>query len=247
VSREKTTSGSVAVFVKTPGLSPIKTRLARTLGGAAGQEWAESWYLLAARAVAGVAEAALAGRGVEIYWAVAETKGLESPCWQDRPRFAQVEPGDSETGLGLRMAGVHNRLTDRHGWCLLLGADAPQLDGRHLVQAADWLDEDSPAQVFGRATDGGFWTYGANRASEAERWSRVTYSRPDTAEKFHEAMASCRPWLELPRLTDLDHAADLESLRAELRALPRPDRLQKELLAMMESAGDTQEYIQTHA
>src|SRR4029079_3252618 len=43
----------VAIFVKTPGHSPVKTRLAADRG----QAWTEAWYRRAAAAVAAVARA----------------------------------------------------------------------------------------------------------------------------------------------------------------------------------------------
>jgi hypothetical protein len=40
-------SGAIAIFVKTPGVSPVKTRLAANLG----QENAEAFHLASSRAV----------------------------------------------------------------------------------------------------------------------------------------------------------------------------------------------------
>ncbi|HEV8692715.1 MAG TPA: hypothetical protein VGQ93_00795, partial [Lysobacter sp.] len=58
----------LAIFVKTPGYSPVKTRLAADCGRA----YAEAWYRRAAAAVASVAKIAADREGIAVYWAVAE-------------------------------------------------------------------------------------------------------------------------------------------------------------------------------
>src|SRR5690606_525788 len=57
-------SGALAIFVKTPGWSALKTRLAAGTGDA----YAERWYRLAADAVASVAIRARAQHGLTAYW-----------------------------------------------------------------------------------------------------------------------------------------------------------------------------------
>jgi glycosyltransferase A (GT-A) superfamily protein (DUF2064 family) len=73
----------IAIFVKTPGFSPVKTRLARTHG----QEYAENWYRRAAVAVAEVAILS----GASVYWAVGEPEAMDAPLWQSMARICQVD------------------------------------------------------------------------------------------------------------------------------------------------------------
>ncbi len=213
-------TGAVAIFVKTPGLSPVKTRLAGSMGG----EWARAWHERAARVTAEVARTALQELGVRIFWAVAEPGGLEDRRWQDLPRIVQAGKD-----LGERMGTIHARLTREHGWCLLLGADAPQLDGAQLARAAGWLGQQRPAQVLGPARDGGFWTYGANTVPPAGAWRQVVYSRSDTAARFKSAMADCGNWLELDTLTDLDQCEDIDTVIGDFGRLEQPLASQKVL------------------
>ena len=120
-------SAALAIFVKTPGLSPIKTRLAQTLGDAAAIEF----HRRACVAVAAAADAATrAGLPIVAYWAVAERVALESDEWSGLPRLWQGE-GD----LGTRLDAVHTVLQARHGTALLFGADTPQLSVELLAQA----------------------------------------------------------------------------------------------------------------
>lgn len=202
--------GGVAIFVKTPGLSPLKTRLATGLGQAA----AEQWYRLAASAVAAV-PARVAG--LTTYWAIAESAPAARASWPGLPLLAQ---GEGE--LGARMGRVHAALLERHGFALLLGADTPQLDPKRLAEAAAWLAGGEPRLAMGPARDGGFWLLGANRHPAPGDWLRSACGREDTARGFRDAMARHGDWLTLPPLTDVDDAADLEAMLAELALLERP-------------------------
>ncbi len=200
-------NGGVGIFVKTPGLSPVKTRLAAGIGIAR----AEQWFMHAARATA----AAVARvPGLALYWAVAEPATLAADTWRGWPL---LEQGDGE--LGERMGRVHHALLARHDFALLLGADAPQLDPRQLARAADWLAADEARLVMGPARDGGFWLLGANSALEPGDWTRMPCGHADTARGFRDAMSRHGRWKLLSELTDVDAVGDLDAMLAELAEL----------------------------
>lgn len=203
-------SGGVAIFVKTPGLTPLKTRLAAGIGLAD----AERWYRLAARAT--VAAAARVP-GLALYWAVAEPAARAAGHWRGWPL---LEQGEGE--LGERMGRVHAALVARHGFGILLGADTPQLDARQLAAAADWLAADEARLVMGPARDGGFWLIGANRALAPGDWTRAPCGRGDTARGFRDAMSRRGHWQMIGELTDVDEAADLAPMLEELERLYAP-------------------------
>lgn len=212
---------AIAIFVKTPGLSPIKTRLGRSVG----RQIAEEWYRRAAACVAISTRAT----GLPVYWAVAEAEGMQHPLWQGLPRIAQ-----GEGGLGARMARVHSEIVQRHGAGILVGADLPQIEPRHLDAAATWLDSSEPRYVLGPARDGGFWLFGANRALPKATWESVTYSRDDTARRFIDAVdAPC--WELLQPMTDLDRASDLQVVLDELDAVDKPSAEQRALARWIET------------
>ncbi|MDZ7790496.1 MAG: DUF2064 domain-containing protein [Xanthomonadales bacterium] len=211
---------AIAIFVKTPGISAVKTRLAATIGA----ERATDLYCRCAAAVAEAAREAAVGA---VYWATAEPIERAGARWADLPLLDQ---GDG--GLGERMFRVMAELVRRHGSGLLLGADAPQLDTAVLVTAARHLERDPPSRVIGPARDGGFWTFGANHVPGLPRWTRVPYSHPDTLTAFRKSIGDDTEWLDLPMLTDLDTAADMPRVAAELAALPHPLPRQKELMEL---------------
>lgn len=214
--------GALAIFVKTPGHSALKTRLAAERG----ERYAVEWYRRAAAAVASVARRAHARHGVVAYWAVAEAGALDA--WPGLPTLPQG-PG----GLGERMARVHAWLVARHGFGMLLGADAPQLTVALLGDAADWLSGPPPRLLLGPASDGGFWLFGGNAAQPAAAWSAVGYSAADTARQLLRSMRDAGDWRTLATLTDADHASDLAGVWRALEALPDPTPEQRELARWM--------------
>jgi uncharacterized protein len=219
-------SGAIAIFVKTPGYSAVKTRLAATVGAKA----ADEWYARAARAVAEVASDACRAAGGTVYWAVAEQEAIAAGVWASLPNL-----GQGEGGLGARMASVHADLVHRHGHGLLLGADAPQLSADVLGAALHWCAAPVPRQVIGPAHDGGFWLYGANRITPPTRWDDVAYSRGETARDFRARFADRGEWLVLPTLTDVDRRDDLPAMRDELAALRTPSPAQRALVRWVDA------------
>jgi len=212
-------NGAAAIFVKTPGLSPLKTRLAAGIGQAA----AEHWYRLAADAVA---EVLAWVPGLTAYWAVAEPAASAGPAW---PGLSLIEQGEGE--LGERMGRVHAQLLERHDFVLLLGADTPQLEPARLAEAAGWLGSGQPRLVMGPARDGGFWLLGTNRNPAPADWLHTPCGQADTARGFRDAMAYLGDWRLLPDLTDVDEAQDLEAMLAELGSLEHPLPAQLRLAA----------------
>ena len=203
-------STAVAIFVKTPGLSPVKTRLANDIG----VENAERFHRMAAAAVAEVVAAQV---GVEPYWAVAEPHALGHPMWREFPTIRQG-PG----GLGARLNKICCELQSRYGRVLMIGADAPQISGKLLNQACDALDKPDSPHVLGRATDGGFWLFGTRIPIAGRVWQSVTYSRDDTADQLFARLRQHGNVALLPTLTDADRGGDLSALIAALNALPSP-------------------------
>ncbi|MFP4208779.1 MAG: DUF2064 domain-containing protein [Wenzhouxiangella sp.] len=209
---------AIAIFVKTPGLSPVKSRLAATIG----RELAEACHLRSARTVAAVARSAGVG---PVYWAVAEQEADGHSLWQDLPVL--VQPGGD---LGSRMNAIHDRLVADHGCGVLLGADLPQLDAAALHMAERWLNHASGRGVIGPASDGGFWLVGANRCLPAVAWQAPDYGRGAVLQRFVEALGDDLDWQQLAACCDLDRIEDLPAVMAELKNLVCPHPAQRRLL-----------------
>ncbi len=223
-----TTHGiGIAIFVKTPGFSPIKTRLATALGQAA----AETFHRLAAAAVAETAmSTATAVANAMVYWAVAEADALDAPMWLSLPCIAQGE-GD----LGARMRTVYERLRAQHGAAILIGADAPQIHSDDLQDACTVLRTHDT--VIGPSEDGGFWLFGGRHALPDEAWSQTPWSQPDTRERFVCSLDP-RPPISLRTLRDVDTFDDLHALHTALMSLQAPSSTQRELMLWLDTMLD---------
>ncbi len=219
-------SGALAVFVKTPGLSPVKTRLAAILG----QESAEAFHLAASRSVAAVADALSQQVNLQSYYAVAEGDGLEYSYWQDLPCVWQ-----GEGGLGERMAHIYQLLLTKHDFVILVGADIPQMTTTELLDATTWLaDAESDRLAFGPSVDGGFWMFGGNCPVPQKLWTDVIYSTPETGAHFLKEIEQLGTVKAFAVLRDVDEVSDLLPLRDALLNLPEPLPEQYELLRFLD-------------
>ena len=221
-------SCGLAVFVKTPSLSPIKTRLAADIGRGA----AEMLYVALTRAVASIATQARAQAqaGLCPYWAVAEDTAFSQSYW---PIFDHVVQG--EGSLGERMGMIYRALRERHRAVILIGADAPQLSAQSLGDAVQWLASDTPRHVIGRACDGGFWLFGSNTDISRSAWTAPEYSRPDTAERFMASIGDSAQWRELEVLRDIDTVSDIAPVLHALRSLTSLTPEQARLVRMLDT------------
>lgn len=211
---------AVAIFVKTPGTSPVKTRLARDIGRCD----AEHFHVLSALCVAEAVSAAAEVRPLRPVWAVAEQGALEHPLWSD-PHFSRV--GQGTGGLGDRIATVCDGLFAEHSAVVLLGADCPQISADVLVDAVDRLARaDGTGRklaLVGRARDGGFHLWGSGSRPDPGLWSRIPWSAPDTADRLVAELADAGYVVEpVPVLSDVDTADDLSTILDEF---PADDRL----------------------
>ncbi len=220
-------SAAIAVFVKTPGLSPIKTRLA----GGLGTQKSEEFYRLSVEAVEATVANAARSTGASPYWAVAEDAGLSHPMWQ---RFSRISQG--EGGLGNRLYKVYSELRNQYAVVLAIGADAPQLTTTALESSLlKLLDKRSRiAHVLGRCFDGGFYLVGSKSALSPETWLDVSYSTKTTAENLATNLGLCGDILELGWLADVDQAENLTALRDELMALTKPTMEQSAVISWIE-------------
>lgn len=213
--------GAIALFVKTPGLSPIKTRLAVKLG----TDRAEQFHWLAARTTAAIINATERLATMQGYYAVAEEIAATNGIWRDMPCLWQ-----GEGGLGERMRRVYEHLLQNHDFVVLVGADIPQMTVADLQQASSWLAHDEQARfAFGPSLDGGFWLFGGNCALPGRLWTDVEYSTAETGAQFFNAVKQWGEVQTLRTLQDADEPSDLPMLLNALQALSVPTQEQAEL------------------
>jgi len=214
-------SGAIAVFVKTPGVSPVKTRLAVNLG----KQNAEAFHIASSRAVESIVQSLSEQENIESYYAVAEPSTLNHIYWQNLSSIWQ-----GEGGLGERMAHIYQSLLSQHDYVILVGADSPQMTVKQLQQATDWLPHNEQARLaFAPSVDGGFWLFGGNCHIPRSVWTDVTYSQSDTGEQFANKIKKLGDLKLLETLRDVDEVDDLIHLQNDLNTLHSPTVAQQEL------------------
>jgi glycosyltransferase A (GT-A) superfamily protein (DUF2064 family) len=174
--KKKKFTTAIAIFVKTPGISPLKTRLAATIG----KELAEEFFSLSIKATeAIVLEAIKKSEGkIEAYWAVAEKECLQNPLWNS---FQTIPQGSGK--LGDRLSTIYTKLQKKHKRVFLIGADLPQLDYKILLKAHYKLNLVNNF-ILGETIDGGFYLFGGRQIIERSVWNSVPYRTESSSSEL---------------------------------------------------------------
>lgn len=196
-------STGIAIFVKTPELSSVKTRLAATIG----REKAEQFYRLAVKAIEQTVTTVCSDKPITPYWAIAERQALDRPIWSG---FTCLYGGSDD--LGLSQHKIYKQLLEKHQRVILIGADSPQLSSTQIQQAIDSLDDNNFA--IGPAVDGGYYLFAGKAAIDQKVWTSIKYSCATTASQLSYALPSAP--VQLMRLTDVDREEDLVLLLEQL-------------------------------
>lgn len=205
--KEKTkTEMSLAIFVKTPGLSPLKTRLAKSLG----KNEAASFYQMSLQATSAFAKKLKTQiPTLEIYWAVAEEAGLSHPLWNE---FAVLSQGAG--ALGERLCFVYEELMKKNKIAFFMGADSPHLAYEKI--ARDILSfEKSKGEDFllGETEDGGFYLFGGKKKISKKIWNAIDYSSENTFSQLSFELKKKGKIKLLEKSFDIDEACDLKNYK----------------------------------
>ncbi|MEH6457990.1 MAG: TIGR04282 family arsenosugar biosynthesis glycosyltransferase [Cocleimonas sp.] len=203
---------AIAIFVKTPGVSPLKTRLAATIG----QEQAEYFYHLSLNCIVST----LKEIAITPYWAIAEAESVNDSMWSN---FNRLHTG--EGGLGERQSHIYHELLKTHDGVMLIGGDAPQLSNEIIQQAIEGLK--TKDYVIGPADDGGYYLLAGRKAIQSRIWTSTPWSHASTREVFISQLDS-KPD-ELSILTDVDTETDLHQILNEM-----PDALNENQIVLKE-------------
>ncbi len=213
--------GAIAVFVKTPGLSPVKSRLSKVIG----EERAKTFYLLSVSATKTLLEHWAQKQNIIPYWSIAEKEGWD--YWSHFQKIIQ----DGKT-LGHRLSSVYNTLLNIHEFVFLIGADSPMISVAILEEAIFHVKD---SFVLGRALDGGFYCFGGSKPILENIWLSIPYSDLNTAEKLYEKVSLLGPMYELPPLLDIDTYDDLKKMYFDYRETKNLLPEQKKVLAWIKT------------
>lgn len=201
-------TGALAIFVKTPGLSAIKTRLADSVG----PEVSEKFYQASVRATAACAKEVQRQYGkLQVYWAVAERDGLASPMWAEFPTIYQ-----GEGSLGLRLSNVYKELLNRHQFVCFIGADSPHIGASQLLAGIFETARNAQKKfILGETNDGGFYFFGGSLSIPEIVWTSVAYSRNQTANELSTRLFRIAGVINIRRDFDVDTVEDLQKYKED--------------------------------
>ena len=215
--------GAPGIFAKTVGVSPVKTRLAASIGVAR----AESFYRLSVDAVADIAQAVrkLNQNRLTPYWAVGESDSVHLDCWKS---FKAMWTGDG--GLGQRLHTVYSTLLKTNDYVVMIGTDSPQLQPDVLIDAIERLESKSVSCVIGPCLDGGFYLFASRVPIPEVIWMGVEYSQSTTLTELADLLTDTGMSIDyLDPQGDVDTVDDLARLADDLaindQRLPAQDRL----------------------
>ncbi|MBC7712871.1 MAG: DUF2064 domain-containing protein [Rhizobacter sp.] len=203
LKNKKRPTTAVAIFVKTPGVSTVKSRLASSTG----VEKAEEFFHLSLKATEEfVIEAMKKSHGeIEAFWAVAETQTLQHPLWDF---FQTIPQGTGD--LGDRLFHVYSKLIKNHDRVFLIGADLPHLGFNTLLKAHQTAMSHDQF-IIGETDDGGFYLFGGKKPIERTVWNSITYSSDQTSEELKTALGK-ENFIFLDKNFDIDFVEDLKRL-----------------------------------
>lgn len=200
----------LAALAKTPGLSPVKTRLAAALGTAAAEAIYERSLLATAAVLRALPE------WISPHWAVGERAGLADARWREFPALFT-----GAGGLGRRLARTHRAMRKGGAAGVLIGTDSPQLPPGLIAEAAEKAA--AGGIVIGPSADGGFYLFASSLEIADAVWTGVEYSRASTLSDLESRLPRAE-LVRLPELCDLDDLPSLRRVLRELESAPLPEQ-----------------------
>jgi rSAM/selenodomain-associated transferase 1 len=192
---------ALAIFVKTPSLTPVKTRLAKTIG----KKKAETFYELSIKSITKTLKD---NPSIKPYYAIAEEQALTHDMWS---AFKTLHA--SGQCLGEVMQKTYNTLLESYDAVILIGSDSPQISNKHIHHALKELQNHDC--VFGPAADGGFYLLAGKVHIPSAVWLDTIYSQSDTLHNLLKKLKPHASYTCIETLYDVDEKEDLSHILAE--------------------------------
>ncbi len=237
MSTSKGTKIAIAAFVKTRGLSPLKTRLANGIG----KERAEEFFTLSIECIREIfRELREQDSRIVPIWSVAEPKALNHETWQDFDRCLQ-----GVGTLGERLAHVFRELFERYDIVIFIGGDSPQLRPQVFLETISALQEGKDF-VLGPTEDGGYYLFAARKDIPHSVWVDTPYSAANTYTEFKRRLDVLGLVRELKEDFDVDEVSDLSRLKFHLKKiLEKPEELEESISVQNKSKQNLLQWLES--
>ncbi len=201
MDEDRISSCALAIFAKTPYLSPVKTRLANDIG----EQKATAIYIAMVDCLKTFAHSLPSY--ISPYFTVAEREALASVFWQGKNLMHS-----GEGGLGERLHHSYRTLKTTYNYVILIGSDSPHITPQHLKETYNALKTHD--YVVGPSFDGGFYLFASRLELPESFWLQPTYSKNSTLNQLIESIN--RPIYFLEKEHDLDRIADIKPISLSL-------------------------------
>lgn len=169
---------AIAVFVRTPGLSPIKPKLTAEIGEAKTLEF----YKLSIEAIQEVTQTIDA----EKHWAVIEEEGTQSPLWSSY-EIDFAGPGTR----GENIDHIYSLLRPRHEHSIIMQPHCPQIPASYIEDIIQELDTHD--FIIAPATNGEIAIFAGKREINRSVWTNVDFEAGNTCAHLAEALQQTVP------------------------------------------------------
>ncbi|MCB9092117.1 MAG: DUF2064 domain-containing protein [Halobacteriovoraceae bacterium] len=213
-----TKKACLVVLTKTPGHSPVKTRLLNTYD----EPFINTMY----ERFLDIIEEKLSDESVtekfDVLWAIKEESALNEERWKNKNIRLQVG-----NNLGCILSNMFVKLKDQYQSLIFIGSDMPQIESEVITQALDYLD--SKTSVIGPTLDGGFYLLGVTSEFVPEIFLQIPYSQSDTCSELEKLISKFDLTFQKVAMGfDIDVEADLERLKEYYHSLKSNYRSKKE-------------------
>ncbi|MGK0367119.1 MAG: rSAM/selenodomain-associated transferase 1 [Thermoproteota archaeon] len=194
---------ALILFAKTPGLTPVKTRLSKDIG----RTLADEFYQLSIEMLKKRSTSFCNKYGIDLLIAINEKEASDKSIWKG---FNTLYQGEGQ--LGDKLFNIMDLVGREYSQQVVIGSDLPHISEEILINSFMSLDEYE--HVLGPASDGGFYLYGTSLEVTKEFWQGFTWSSDIVCSQLRDKIKA--PLYLLPELTDIDQVSDLNLMNQEI-------------------------------
>ena len=201
----KNKKSALVVFAKTPGVTPAKTRLAKSIG----TNSAELFYKNCLSCVESIFDSLHKNNfNYQDIWAIAEDESyFKNEQWKEKVLISQ-----GTGGLGERLSLVYSKLIGLYETVYFIGTDMPHLDSKKLLDDMLVFESSKKDFLLGPVEDGGYYLFGGKKALSDKVWLDVEYSSKSTFNEFSNNLLKVGTLEVLSKSFDIDTIEDLRVL-----------------------------------
>lgn len=202
---------ALVTFVKTPSLTPVKPKLAKTIGRQATDEFYKSCIHIIEQKMLQINAYS---NDIHPYWAIAEQGGMDHKLWKN---LNKIYTGEGD--MGQRLHHVYSSLRIGYDYVIMMSIDSPHVPKSVIIQALDDLAAND--FVIGSNHRGGFYLLGGSVGIQYEVWTNNTHY--DTATTCMDLLRNIqtdhRKIATLPTYASVDDSNDLPRIQEEMQSI----------------------------